>query len=73
MYFDDHAPPHLHAFYGEHEALIEIGTGASIAGSLPRRAAKLVEEWISLHREQLVENWHRASHQQPLLPIEPLD
>ena len=24
MYFDDHAPAHFHAFYGEHEALIDI-------------------------------------------------
>ena len=22
MYFDDHAPPHFHAFYGEHSAAI---------------------------------------------------
>lgn len=73
MYFDDHAPPHLHAFYGEHEALVEIATGAPIGGLLPRRAAKLVKEWVGLHRDQLFENWRRASQQQPLLPIEPLD
>ena len=24
MYYDDHNPPHFHATYGEHEALIEI-------------------------------------------------
>ncbi len=24
MYYNDHAPPHFHAKYGEHEALIQI-------------------------------------------------
>ena len=24
MFYNDHAPPHFHAEYGEHEALIEI-------------------------------------------------
>lgn len=26
MYFDDHVPPHCHAEYGSHEALIGIET-----------------------------------------------
>lgn len=42
MYFADHAPPHFHARYAEHEALIAIESGAVIAGSLPRRAQGFV-------------------------------
>ncbi len=26
MYFNDHAPPHFHARYGEFEGTVEIGT-----------------------------------------------
>ena len=26
MYYDDHNPPHFHAYYGEHEAIILIET-----------------------------------------------
>ena len=26
MFFDDHRPPHFHAFYGDQEALIAIHT-----------------------------------------------
>lgn len=26
MYYDDHNPPHFHAYYGEHEAIIAIQT-----------------------------------------------
>ena len=29
MYWNDHAPPHFHALYAEHEALVEIGTWKS--------------------------------------------
>ncbi len=44
MYFNDHAPPHFHAFYGENEALISITTLAVLAGRLPPRAMGLVTE-----------------------------
>lgn len=35
MYFADHNPPHFHAIYGEHEALIAIGDGSVVGGGLP--------------------------------------
>ena len=41
MYGLDHAPPHVHAVYGEHEALIGIEDGEVIRGSLPTRARRL--------------------------------
>ena len=49
MFWQDHAPPHFHALYGEFEALIDIRTLAVIRGSLPRRALALVREWATLH------------------------
>ena len=45
MFFNDHAPPHFHAPYGEFEATIEIATLAIVEGQLPRRALNLVQEW----------------------------
>ena len=44
IFFNDHAPAHFHAVYGEHEALIEIETLAVFRGSLPRRALAMVLE-----------------------------
>lgn len=32
MYYEDHAPPHFHAIYGEHEAVMEIATGEMLEG-----------------------------------------
>ena len=52
MFFNDHAPPHFHARYGEFEATIDIGTLAVLQGQLPRRALNLVQEWATIHREE---------------------
>lgn len=72
MYFVDHPPPHFHARYGEYEALVVIATGDVLAGSLPLRAARLVEEWRGEHRAELVANWERARAGQSTERIAPL-
>lgn len=72
MFFDDHNPPHFHAFYGGSEALIGINSCAVISGSLPPRALGLVVEWATQHREELLEDWERAGRHIPLSKIEPL-
>ncbi|MFM8496783.1 MAG: DUF4160 domain-containing protein [Planctomycetia bacterium] len=72
MNFVDHVPPHFHATYGEDEAQIEIATGDVIGGSLPRRAASLVKEWVELHRTELEDNWARREKSLPLSKIDPL-
>ncbi len=35
MYFDDHSPPHFHAFYGDREAQVGIQPIALLNGALP--------------------------------------
>lgn len=73
MYYSDHAPPHFHARYGEHEALVAIETLATIRGGLPRRALALVLEWAALHRTELRQQWENAQQGLPLSRIEPLE
>jgi hypothetical protein len=57
MFWRDHAPPHFHALYAEHEAQIDICTLEVIEGDLPRRALALVLEWAMEHRSELMEDW----------------
>ncbi len=73
LYYSDHAPPHFHAIYGDHEALFDIRTLSILNGALPRRALALVLEWASQHREELQKDWERARQGLPLAPIAPLD
>jgi hypothetical protein len=72
MHCGDHAPPHFHARYGEHRALVEIELLRVLEGGLPPRALGLVVEWAALHCAELLENWRRGGTNQPLLPIAPL-
>jgi hypothetical protein len=72
MYFADHWPPHFHAEYGEHEAVISIEDLRVIAGSLPPRAFGLVAEWALIHQADLAALWLRARQSNPLNKIDPL-
>jgi len=72
MYFEDHPPPHFHAYYGEHEAVLSIQTLAIVAGHLPPRALGLVIEWALLHQQELKSSWSRASSMLPPGRIAPL-
>ena len=73
MYWNDHEPPHFHALYGEHEALIEIETLSIYRGELPRRALALVLEWAAIYRAELRRDWELARAGKPLEPISPLE
>jgi hypothetical protein len=72
MFWNDHAPPHFHALYGDNEAVVAIESLQVLRGSLPRRALSLVLEWADEHRAELLENWELCrSHQMPrqILPL----
>jgi hypothetical protein len=73
MYFDDHGPPHFHAYYGSSAAVIDIDTLTIRDGKLSRRVLGLVQEWASQHRAELRENWRLAEEHNPLNPIPPLE
>lgn len=62
MYFPEHNPPHFHVRYNEYHASIDIQTG-KVTGEMPRRALKLVYDWLDLHKDELMEtgvNWKKA-------------
>jgi hypothetical protein len=73
MYYDDHNPPHFHAYYGEYEILLTIETLETLGGSLPKRAKALVVEWALEHRNELLEDWDLAVSHHPLNKIKPLE
>ena len=72
MYYDDHAPPHFHAKYGEYEILVHIESGV-IDGKFPKRALKSVMEWTELYQEELMEDWKLAEQHETLKTIAPLE
>ena len=71
MYFlqSEHNPPHIHAIYGEDVAALEIQTGTIIEGYLPPKAKALVQEWMSIHRDELMNIWETQNFKS----LEPLE
>ena len=72
MYYGDHPPPHFHARYGDHEAVVGIDSLAILRGHLPPRASGLVAEWAAQHRAELHEAWSRAEQHESPGTIAPL-
>jgi len=73
MHYNDHAPPHFHARYGDVEAVIVIDNGELVEGRLPPRALGLVQEWREYHKLELVEDWRLARERKALKRIQPLE
>ncbi len=73
MYYDDHNPPHFHAYYGDEQAIFSIETLELMEGSLSRRAKVMVIEWALEHRRELLADWALAVKHMPLNKIEPLE
>ena len=71
MYMCEHNPPHFHVRYKDYEALITIKDGV-ITGSLPRRALRMVYEWLDQHQEELLANWERLGKSEEPIKIDPL-
>ena len=72
MYYREHGVPRFHATYAGETIVVAIETGDVLAGSVPARARRLVQEWAELHREELRRNWSRAREDAPLERIDPL-
>lgn len=63
MFFrNEHNPPHIHAIYGEHNALIEISTLNMIEGDLSNKTLKLVQKWVKLNQVELMEMWNNKKN-----------
>ena len=71
MFFEDHSPPHFHVKYQEYEATVNINDGI-VKGVMPRRALRLIYDWLDLHKEELIENWRLSELRKPFNKIEPL-
>lgn len=72
MFHDDHNPPHFHVEYAEHRAIVDIASGRVLAGKLPTRVRRLVEDWRGMNVGQLKRAWAQAQAGQQPRRIAPL-
>ena len=62
MFYNEHNPPHFHAEYGEYKITVELER-EMVKGKMPKRALKLIFEWMELHKDELYGNWERCQSQ----------
>lgn len=69
--YNDHNPPHFHAWYGDYKITVTIDDGI-VDGKMPKRALKMIFEWMEIHKSELFEDWEKAKNKKPLNKINPL-
>ena len=71
MFFNEHNPPHFHAEYGEYRIVVNLNDEV-VNGFMPKRALKLIFEWLDLHKEELINNWEKCKNDTSPDKINPL-
>ena len=74
MYYapKEHNPPHIHVYYQDFSATIDINTCELLEGQLPSKQLRLVVAWIEIHLDELIGNWTLCQNGEKPFPIEPL-
>ncbi len=57
MYFEDHAPPHVHVVDGEDEALVAIQTRIVIRGRVSGRVLDAALNYVAANEAALMQQW----------------
>lgn len=71
MYWNEHRPPHFHAYYQGNEAAYDL-EGNLLNGAMPRKQERLIVAWVELHYEELLANWELAENDDEPYRIDPL-
>jgi hypothetical protein len=50
-----------------------VQTGEVLQGSLPRKVASIIKDWCLNHQAELLDNWDKAQHFEPLNKIQGAD
>jgi len=74
MYYapKEHNPPHIHVYYQNDTATINIDNCEISQGKIPTKQLRLVVAWIELHREELIADWKLCQNGEKPFTIEPL-
>ena len=66
-----HNKPHIHVYYGEHEAAIALD-GELLEGSMPRKQMRIIVGWLAFHEEEAYAAWNFAVQGEHFEKINPM-
>ena len=74
MYYapKEHNPPHIHAYYQDFKAVINLLNGEVMEGELPTKQIRLVLAWLEIHQDELIADWNLCQNGEKPFAIEPL-
>jgi len=68
----EHNPPHIHVYYQDYKAIIDINKAEITDGDFPKNKLKIVLAWVELRKEDLLADWQLAQNGELPFKIEPL-
>ena len=68
----EHNPPHIHVYYQDYKAIVNINEVELVDGKLPKNKQRIVLAWVELRKEELLANWELAQNGELPFKIEPL-
>lgn len=68
----EHNPPHIHLYYNEYKAIVDLNSCEISEGNLPKKQQKLALAWAELHQDELLADWNLARNGELPFKIEPL-
>ena len=74
MYYapKEHNPPHIHVYYQDKTAVINIKDCEITNSNLQKRQLRIVKAWIEIHTDELLANWSLCQNGEKPYNIEPL-
>ena len=61
LYMDNYGAPHCHAMYGDYAGSFSLQDGSLLAGQMPPKQQKKIQDFISSNQEELMEKWNELS------------
>lgn len=56
--YNEHMPPHIHAFYQGNDMLVEISSASSLSKTkIPPKIQTKIISWVKTHKDELMDIW----------------
>ena len=56
--YNEHMPPHIHAFYQGNDMIVEILSAKSLTETKrPKKIQIKIESWVKAHKDELMNIW----------------
>ena len=68
----EHNPPHIHIYYQDYRAIIDINKVELVEGELPKNKLRIVLAWVELRKKELLADLELAQNGELPFKIEPL-